>query len=146
MFFMGTYTPKLDDKGRLILPAKFREQLAEGLVVTQGQEKCLDVWPEPVFMAEAERAQARGMTSRMGRDYARMLFASAEQGAPDKQGRISLTPALREYAAITRDVVVIGAMDRVEIWEPTRWREYSSSAQEKFADLDEERLATDTTS
>ncbi len=56
MFFMGTYTPKLDDKGRLILPAKFREQLAEGLVVTQGQEKCLDVWPESDFMAEAERA------------------------------------------------------------------------------------------
>jgi MraZ protein len=139
MFFMGTYTPKLDDKGRLILPAKFREQLAEGLVVTQGQEKCLDVWPEAVFMAEAERAQARGMTSRMGRDYARTLFASAEQGAPDKQGRISLTPALREYAALSRDVVVIGAMDRVEIWEPTRWREYSTSASEKFADLDEER-------
>jgi len=139
MFFMGTYTPKLDDKGRLILPAKFREQLAEGLVVTQGQEKCLDVWPESVFMAEAERAQARGMTSRMGRDYARTLFASAEQGAPDKQGRISLTPALREYAALSRDVVVIGAMDRVEIWEPTRWREYSTSASERFADLDEER-------
>ena len=139
MFFMGTYTPKLDDKGRLILPAKFRDQLAEGLVVTQGQEKCLDVWPESVFMAEAERAQARGMTSRMGRDYARTLFASAEQGAPDKQGRISLTPALREYAALSRDVVVIGAMDRVEIWEPTRWREYSTSASEKFADLDEER-------
>jgi MraZ protein len=80
------------------------------------------------------------MTSKTGRDYARMLFASAEQGVPDKQGRISLTPSLREYAAITRDVVVIGAMDRVEIWEPTRWREYSASAQEKFAELDEERL------
>ena len=139
MFFMGTYTPRLDDKGRLILPAKFRDQLAEGLVVTQGQEKCLDVWPAADFMAEADRAKARGMTSRMGRDYARMLFASAEQGTPDKQGRISLTPSLREYAAITRDVVVIGAMDRVEIWEPTRWREYSASAQEKFAELDEER-------
>jgi MraZ protein len=91
-------------------------------------------------MAEAERAKTRGMTSKTGRDYARMLFASAEQGVPDKQGRISLTPSLREYAALTRDVVVIGAMDRVEIWEPTRWREYSASAQEKFAELDEERL------
>ena len=140
MFFMGTYTPKLDDKGRLILPAKFREQLAEGLVVTQGQEKCLDVWPVSDFMAEADRAKARGMTSKIGRDYARMLFASAEQRTADKQGRISLTPSLREYAAISRDVVVIGAMDRVEIWEPTRWREYSASAQEKFAELDEERL------
>jgi MraZ protein len=139
MFFMGTYTPKLDDKGRLTLPAKFRVPLAGGLVVTQGQEKCLDVWPADVFFAEGERARARGMTSRTGRDYARMLFASAEEGAPDKQGRIGITPSLREYADITRDVVVIGAMDRVEIWEPTRWREYSQAAQDKFADLDEER-------
>ena len=92
MFFMGTYTPKLDDKGRLILPAKFRDRLAEGLVVTQGQEKCLDVWPADVFMDEAERARREGMTSRSGRDYVRMLFASAEEVAPDKQGRISLTP------------------------------------------------------
>jgi MraZ protein len=137
MYFMGTYTPKLDDKGRLILPAKFRERLAEGLVVTQGQEKCLDVWPEDVFMETAARAQTRGMTARRDRDYARMLFASAEEGKPDKQGRISITPPLREYASLTRDVVVIGAMDRVEIWDPARWREYAASAQEKFAELDE---------
>ena len=67
MFFMGTYTPKLDEKGRLILPAKFRDRLSEGLVVTQGQEKCLDVFPSDVFMQEAERARAKGMTSRSGR-------------------------------------------------------------------------------
>ena len=140
MYFMGTYTPKLDDKGRLILPAKFREQLAEGLVVTQGQEKCLDVWPKADFMARGRARQGAGHDlDARGREHVRTLFASAEQGAPDKQGRISLTPPLREYAAITRDVVVIGAMDRVEIWEPTRWREYSASAQEKFAELDEER-------
>ena len=66
------------------------------------------------------------MTSRSGRDYARMLFAGAEEGVPDKQGRIGIPPPLREYAALSRDVVVIGAMDRVEIWEPTRWREYSA--------------------
>ncbi|WP_372733306.1 division/cell wall cluster transcriptional repressor MraZ [Nocardioides sp.] len=140
MYFMGTHTPKLDDKGRLILPAKFRERLAEGLVVTQGQEKCLDVWPADVFMAEAARAESRGMTSRMGRDYARMLFARAEQGTPDKQGRIGLSQPLRDYASLERDVVVVGAMDRVEIWEPSRWREYCASAEEKFAALDEERL------
>ena len=120
MFFMGTYTPKLDDKGRLILPAKFREQLAEGLVVTQGQEKCLDVWPESDFMAEAERAKTRGMTSKTGRDYARMLFASAEQGAPDKQGRISLTEEQCRLAGITRDVVFVGAGECAELWAPER--------------------------
>jgi transcriptional regulator MraZ len=122
MFFMGTYTPKLDDKGRLILPAKFRDRLSEGLVVTQGQEKCLDVFPSDVFMEEADRARAKGMTSRSGRDQIRMLFSSAEEVVPDKQGRIPIAVPLREYAAITRDVIVIGAMDRVEIWEPSRWR------------------------
>src|SRR3954451_3341438 len=138
MFFMGTYTPKLDDKGRLILPAKFRDRLAEGLVVTQGQEKCLDLFPTDVFMEEADRARGKGMASRSGRAQIRMLFASAEEVAPDKQGRIPIPGPLREYAALTRDVVVIGAMDRVEIWEPPRWRDYNATAQETFADLDED--------
>jgi MraZ protein len=138
MFFMGTYTPKLDEKGRLILPAKFRDRLSEGLVVTQGQEKCLDVFPSDVFMEEANRARSKGMTSRSGRDQIRMLFASAEEVVPDKQGRIPIAVPLREYAAISRDVIVIGAMDRVEIWEPSRWRDYNAAAQETFADLDED--------
>jgi MraZ protein len=143
MFFMGTYTPKLDEKGRLILPAKFRDRLSEGLVVTQGQEKCLDVFPSDVFMEEANRARAKGMTSRSGRDQIRMLFASAEEVVPDKQGRIPIAVPLREYAAISRDVIVIGAMDRVEIWEPSRWRDYNATAQENFADLDEGGIAQD---
>ena len=69
MFFMGTYTPKIDEKGRLFLPAKFRDRLAEGLVITQGQEKCLVVWPEDVFMQEARRAQSVPMTSRDARAF-----------------------------------------------------------------------------
>ena len=146
MFFMGTYTPKLDEKGRLILPAKFRDRLSEGLVVTQGQEKCLDVFPSDVFMEEANRARAKGMTSRSGRDQIRMLFSSAEEVVPDKQGRIPIAVPLREYAAITREVIVIGAMDRVEIWEPSRWRDYNAAAQETFADLDEDGNRTELTS
>ncbi len=138
MFFMGTYTPKLDDKGRLFLPAKFRDRLAEGLVVTQGQENCLVVWPTDVFMEEARRAQATPMTVRGARDYARILFAGADEGTPDKQGRVSIAAPLREYASLERDVVVIGVMDRIEIWDPARWREYSAGAQAKFAELDEQ--------
>lgn len=138
MFFMGTYTPRLDDKGRLILPAKFRKALEEGVVVTQGQEKCLVVWPQAVFLEEAARAQAKPMTSKRARDYARVLFAGAEEGVPDKQGRIGIPSPLREYASLNRDVVVIGVMDRLEIWDPHRWREYSSGAAERFSDLDEE--------
>ena len=138
MYFMGTYTPRLDDKGRLILPAKFRERLAEGLVVTTGQEKCLDVFPADVFMDEVERVRAKGMTSRSGRDQIRMLFSSAEELTPDRQGRIAIPTPLRSYAAIGRDVVVTGAMDRINIWEPSRWRDYQANAQESFAGLDED--------
>ena len=137
MFFMGTYTPKVDDKGRLFLPAKFRDALSEGLVITQGQENCLTVWPEATFMAEARRAQETPMTNKDARDYRRVLFAGAEQGTPDKQGRIGISPILRASAGIERDVVVAGVGDRVEIWNPQRWAEYSSGAQAKFAELDE---------
>ncbi|MDO3397714.1 division/cell wall cluster transcriptional repressor MraZ [Nocardioides cremeus] len=137
MFFMGTYTPKVDDKGRLFLPAKFRDALSEGLVITQGQENCLTVWPEATFMAEARRAQETPMTNKDARDYRRVLFAGAEQGTPDKQGRIGISPILRASAGIERDVVVAGVGDRVEIWNPQRWAEYSTGAQAKFAELDE---------
>jgi MraZ protein len=134
---MGTYTPKVDDKGRLFLPAKFRDALSEGLVITQGQENCLTVWPEATFMAEARRAQETPMTNKDARDYRRVLFAGAEQGTPDKQGRIGISPILRASAGIERDVVVAGVGDRVEIWNPQRWAEYSTGAQAKFAELDE---------
>jgi MraZ protein len=137
MHFMGTYTPKLDDKGRLILPAKFRERLSEGLVVTAGQENCLDVFPSDAWEDEAERARSQGMTSRTGREQIRILFASAVDAQLDKQGRVAIPTHLRDYAGITRDVVVTGAMDRVEIWEPKRWRDYNAAAQVNFAALDE---------
>ncbi len=88
-------------------------------------------------MQEAARAQQQSMTERGARDYRRVLFAGAEQGVPDKQGRISIPPLLRAYAGLTKDVVVIGVMDRIEIWDPQRWLDYSEAAQAKFAELDE---------
>lgn len=138
MYFMGTHTPKLDDKGRLFLPAKFRNRLAEGLVVTQGQERCLVVWPSDVFAEEAERAASRRMTNRAARSYARVLFAGGEEATPDKQGRIGIPGHLREYAELDRDVVVIGVHDRLEIWNPERWREFQSTAVDEFSELDED--------
>ena len=138
MHFMGTYTPKLDEKGRLFLPAKFRNRLSEGLVVTQGQEKCLVVWPQDVFDAEADRVSARPMTSKSARAYTRMLFSSGSEGSLDKQGRIGIPTPLRDYASLERDVVVIGARDRLEIWNPARWREYEEQALPEYADLDED--------
>lgn len=136
--FFGTYTPRLDDKGRLFLPAKFRDELAEGLVVTRGQERCLFVWPTAEFDKLTEQIQQAPVTDKGARDYVRMLFAGAFDETPDKQGRITIAPILRVYAALSKDCVVIGAMNRVEIWDAGSWQSYSDEQEQAFSDLSEE--------
>jgi MraZ protein len=135
---MGTYTPKLDDKGRLFLPAKFRDQLSEGLVVTRGQERCLTVWPMGAFQQLAGQAQEAPVTDKAVRDYTRLLFAGASDDQPDKQGRLSIPPMLREYASLTKDVIVIGVGNRLEIWDAQRWQDYSDGREQAFSDLSDE--------
>jgi MraZ protein len=136
--FFGTYTPKLDDKGRLFLPAKFRDDLAEGLVVTRGQERCLTVWSMEDFGRLTERLRQAPVTNKGTRDYVRMLFAAASQEVPDKQGRITIPTLLREYASLRKDVMVIGAMNRIEIWDPQSWQQYSEEQEQVFADLSDD--------
>jgi MraZ protein len=136
--FLGTHTPRLDEKGRLFLPAKFRDQLAEGLVVTRGQERCLYVWPPAEFHAFTEQLRATPLTNRKGRDFMRMLFAGASSETPDRQGRVTLPPVLRDYAGLRKDCVVIGAFNRVEIWDADAWATYSSEQESAFADWSEE--------
>jgi transcriptional regulator MraZ len=136
--FVGTYTPKLDDKGRLFLPAKFREQLEDGLMVTRGQERCLTVYSLADFQLLTERLGSASLTDKRTRDYVRMLTSGAFNEVPDKQGRITIAPLLRSYASLTKDVVVIGTMNRVEIWDPASWETYLSEQEERFADLSEE--------
>ena len=136
--FFGTYTPRLDDKGRLFLPAKFRDELSEGLVVTRGQERCLTVWSMEEFGKLTERLKETPVTNKKSRDYVRMLFAGASDETPDKQGRITIPPMLREYAALNKDVVVIGVMNRVEIWDPARWEEYADAGEAAFSEQSEE--------
>ncbi len=136
--FVGTYTPRLDDKGRLFLPAKFRDQLEDGLMVTRGQERCLTVYSLPEFDVLTERLKEASLTNKNTRDYVRMLASGAFNEVPDKQGRITLPSLLRDYASLTKDVVVIGSMNRVEIWDPASWQSYLAEQEQKFSDLSEE--------
>jgi MraZ protein len=136
--FFGTYTPKLDDKGRLILPAKFRDQLAGGLMVTRGQEHCLYVWPQPEVERITERLREAPVSNKATRDYVRMFSSASSDETPDKQGRITVPPKLREWANLSKDVVVIGAMNRLEIWDEAAWEAYSESQEESFAELSDE--------
>ena len=138
--FLGTHTPRLDDKGRLFLPAKFRDQLGDGLVITRGQDHCLYVWPVTEFEAITEHMRSAPVTNKRTRDFMRMLFAGASDEKPDKQGRITIPPLLREYARLRRDCVVIGAMNRVEIWDAESWSGYSDAQETAFAELSEEVL------
>jgi MraZ protein len=134
--FLGTHTPHLDEKGRLFLPAKYRDELSRGLVLTKGQERCLYVFPLPEFDRITEALRAAPVTAKAVRDYSRVFFASASDEMPDKQGRVTLPAALREYAGLQRDCVVIGANTRLEIWDAAAWAAYEAEQEQAFADQD----------
>jgi MraZ protein len=136
--FLGTHSPRLDDKGRLILPAKFREQLDEGVVVTRGQERCLYVFPAAEFERLAEQLRQAPVTSKQARDYLRVFLSGASDEVPDKQGRVTIPPALRTYAGLTRECAVIGAGHRVEIWDAEAWATYLAEQEEVFSEQAEE--------
>src|SRR6056297_1968410 len=136
--FLGTYAPKLDDKGRLILPAKFRDELSRGVVLTRGQERCLYVFPQEEFERQVERIREAPLTSKSGRDFLRLFLSGASDEIPDKQSRVTIPPALREYAGLNRELTVIGAGTRAEIWDHSAWQTYYSEKEQGFSDTEEE--------
>ena len=136
--FLGTHTPRLDDKGRMILPAKFREKFAAGLVMTRGQDRCLYVFPMNEFERIAAAMNTTPVTSRAVRDYQRVLLSGASDEIPDKQGRVTIPPLLREYAGLSKECTVIGAGNRVEIWDTQAWNDYLAGAEQPFSEQAEE--------
>jgi MraZ protein len=138
--FLGTHTPRLDQKGRLFLPAKYRDELSGGLVITKGQEHCLYVFPTAEFQRVTDALSSAPVTAKAVRDYSRILFASASDESCDKQGRITIPPKLRAYAGLDRDCVVIGANTRLEIWADKAWSDYEAEQEQAFARLSEEVL------
>ncbi len=135
---LGTFTPRLDDKGRLILPAKFRSRLAPGLVMTRGQERCLFLLPMDEFRRMYDQIRQAPVTSKQARDYLRVFLSGASDEIPDKQGRVSIPAPLRAYAALDRDVAVIGAGTRVEIWDAQAWETYLAEQESAYSDTAEE--------
>jgi len=136
--FLGTHTPRLDEKGRLFLPAKYRDEVAGGVVLTKGQERCLFVFTAAEFAKRAEQLQNAPLSAKAARDYSRQFFGSAYDDTPDRQGRITVPPGLRAYAGLDRDCVVVGANTRLEIWDAAAWQAYESEQEQAFADLTEE--------
>lgn len=136
--FLGTYAPKLDEKGRIILPAKFRDELSTGVVMTRGQERCIYVFGNREFEEMHEKIRQAPITSKQGRDYLRVLLSGASSETPDKQNRITIPANLREYAGLDRELTVIGAGSRVEIWDSEAWEAYLAEQETAFANTAEE--------
>ena len=138
--FLGTHLPRLDDKGRLTLPAKFRDALAGGVMVTKGQDHCLFVFPRAEFEQMATKVANASFTNESVRAYQRYLFASTDEQRPDGQGRISIVQELRNYAGLTKECAVIGAVNRLEIWDSLAWQRYLEAHEGSYAEAREEVL------
>lgn len=136
--FLGTHTPKIDEKGRFFLPAKFRDELADGLVITRAQDRCLAIYPQATFIEMTKSISAAPTSVKQVRDFQRMLAAGASDETPDKQGRVTIPSQLRSYAGLTKDCVVVGAINRVEVWDRAAWEEYSTEQESAFAEMNEE--------
>lgn len=130
--FMGEYNHTLDAKGRLIVPSKFREQLGDEFVVTKGLDGCLFVYPLSEWTKIEEKFRDIPLTTKDARKFARFFFAGAASCEVDKQGRALIPNVLREYASIEKEVVSVGVLNRVEIWDKDKWQETNS-----YDDMDE---------
>ncbi len=137
MGFLGEHFPRLDEKGRLVLPAKFRDGFAGGLVLAKGQSRCITIYPADEWTAYAAAVTAAGSTDPKVLAYQRVLFSGAFDQIPDRQGRITVPPSLREYAGLDREVVVTGKNSVAEIWDKTSWQDYMAQQDDAFADLSE---------
>lgn len=135
--FLGEFQHTLDDKGRVILPARFRERLSSGLIVTRGMDRCLDVWPRSAYERRVEETRAMPREHRRARWHRRLLTSGAHDDVPDSQGRIVIPAALRQYAGLSRELMVCGTDDKVEIWDLERWEEELEQAEMDYATLDE---------
>lgn len=121
--FVGTYEHSLDEKGRLILPSAFRDAFGPGAYLSKQVDGCLGLMTVPVFEEQARDRVRMAKAGRDARNVARAFAAGTAQVAPDKQGRIVIAPALRAYAGLERECVVIGSLNLVEIWDAGRWAE-----------------------
>ena len=131
--FMGEYNHSIDAKGRMIIPVKFREELGDEFVVTKGMDGCLYLYPFEAWKEFEEKLRSMPVTvNAESRKFARFFMAGASTVELDKQGRILIPPVLREFAGLTKNIVVAGVLERVEVWDKEKWVQNS-----RYDDLDE---------
>ena len=132
---MGEYKHKMDKKGRVIIPAKFRNELGENFVATRGLDNCLFVYPMDEWNTLKEKLTSLPITSKEARSFVRFFFSGATECKLDKQGRISLPVNLRNYANLNKQIVIIGLGSRIELWAEEKWDNYLDSAEESSEEI-----------
>jgi MraZ protein len=135
--FLGEFQHSLDTKGRVILPAKYRDQLADGAFVTKGRGGCLSVYTAEEFERVANEVREASKRGAKELNAARAFFGGASELNPDRQGRVALPANLRDYAGLDRDVVVVGLYSRIEVWDRTRWLELDRAGGEALSESDD---------
>lgn len=134
--FTGEFPHTLDAKGRVILPARCREQLADGIYLSKAPERALQVWSIVGFNRQLDKMREWEGGDPMKRKFMRVFLSGAHQDTPDSQGRITIPPKLRQYARLERDLTIIGQGERLEIWDRAAWDAFLDEADEGFANLD----------
>lgn len=135
--FLGEYSHSLDEKGRVVMPSKFRTGLDDGCVVTKGQERCVYVFPMDRWEEESSKVLKLPRTDRRARNFSRSFFASASDQALDRQGRVQIPESLRRYAGLEKDLTVVGVADRIEVWAADTWRTVAEEADAYYSEIEE---------
>jgi len=142
--FYGEYEHKLDKKGRIIIPSKFREiskeQYIDKFYVTRGLDTCLFMFPEEEWRQQESKFKNLSFTKRESRKFNRLFFSGAVETIADKQGRILIPSYLKHYAGIKKEIMLIGVSSRIEIWSKEKWEEFYASSRDSFEDIAEKLM------
>ncbi len=141
--FMGEYQHTIDTKGRMIIPAKFRDGLGEQFVLTRGLDQCLFGYPMSEWKLIEEKLKALPLTKKDARAFTRFFFSGAVECDLDKQGRINIAANLLQYAKLEKECVVIGVSNRIELWSKSIWEQYTEEQEDSFAEIAENMIGFD---
>ncbi|MFD1955202.1 division/cell wall cluster transcriptional repressor MraZ [Paenibacillus thailandensis] len=141
--FMGEYQHSIDDKGRLIIPSKFREGLGASFIATRGLDNCLFVYPMNEWAVLEQKLKTLPLMKSDARAFTRFFFSGATECELDKQGRVNIPAHLREYAKLDKDCMVLGVSSRVEIWSKETWSSYYEQSEQTFNEIAEKLVDFD---
>ncbi|MGZ6394959.1 MAG: division/cell wall cluster transcriptional repressor MraZ [Pseudobdellovibrionaceae bacterium] len=141
--FMGEYHHSIDNKGRMIVPSKFRDDLGEMFIITRGLDQCLFGYPLSEWSLIEEKLKGLPLTKKDARAFTRFFFSGATESELDKQGRINIPAPLLTYAKLEKECVILGVSNRIEIWSKPIWEDYFTQSEDSFAEIAENMIGFD---